>query len=180
MPTDQEQTRPAIGHARVSTLADTLCLKADANAKTAHIKKAAARRFEIAGDDLTILSAAQRRVAADLEEDGPTVDALNAAMPPGGPGPPGAEPPPDGLDRRRQAQETATFMDEQQIRRAFTYHALNADQLDTVELVRANITTVTVTVAKLIPNSRERSTFITLMQQALMMANAAVSIHGDK
>ena len=31
----------------------------------------------------------------------------------------------------------------------------------------------------LLPPSRERSTFITLMQQAQMMANAAVAIHGD-
>ena len=47
------------------------------------------------------------------------------------------------------------------------------------EAIRERMTATVVTIAGLIPPSRERSMFITLCQQAQMMANAALAIHSD-
>ena len=69
----------------------------------------------------------------------------------------------------RQFQEhEAAGMTAQQIRLAFAHHELNAEQQTTVGVVRRTITDTTVTIAKLVPNCRERSTFISLMQQAFL------------
>ena len=46
-----------------------------------------------------------------------------------------------------------------------------------VERIRSIVTQATVEVAELVPQSRERSLFITHMQQAQMIANAGVAIH---
>lgn len=69
-------------------------------------------------------------------------------------------------------------MTEEQIRNTFRYHSPDPDRVAAHEAVRETITEAVVNVASILPNSRERSTFITLCQQAQMMANAALAIHG--
>ena len=69
-------------------------------------------------------------------------------------------------------------MTEAQIRDTFRYHAPTGRKTQSFERIRATMTETAVTVAALCPNSRERSTFLTLMQQAQMMANASIAIHG--
>ena len=46
------------------------------------------------------------------------------------------------------------------------------------DAIRERMTETVVQIAADLPHSRERSTFITLMQQAQMMANASIAIHG--
>ena len=70
-------------------------------------------------------------------------------------------------------------MTEEQIRNTFQYHSPNPESIKVHEAIRELITETTVMIAALIPESRERSLFITHMQQGQMMANAAVAIHGD-
>ena len=69
-------------------------------------------------------------------------------------------------------------MTEAQIRDTFRYHSPNPDAVSAHEAIRGLMTDTVVAVAACLPNSRERSTFITLCQQAQMMANAAIAIHG--
>ena len=69
-------------------------------------------------------------------------------------------------------------MDEAQIRETFRYHAPTERKTATFEEIRERMTETAVAVAKLLPQSRERSLFITGMQRAQMMANASVAIHG--
>lgn len=69
-------------------------------------------------------------------------------------------------------------MKPEEIRETFRYHSPGPEAVRTHERIRARMTDTAVDVAGMIPPSRERSTFITLMQQAQMMANAAVAIHG--
>ena len=64
-------------------------------------------------------------------------------------------------------------MTEAQIRNTFNYHAPTERKVKTFEDVRAAMTETAVSVAAVCPDSRERSMFLTLMQQAQMMANAA-------
>ena len=69
-------------------------------------------------------------------------------------------------------------MTEEQIRETFKYHSPSPDAVKHHERIRENMTETAVTVAAMLPASRERSMYITLMQQAQMMANAAIAIHG--
>lgn len=69
-------------------------------------------------------------------------------------------------------------MNEAQIRETFRYHAPTERKVSTFEKIRELMTETAVEVAALLPHSRERSVFITHMQQAQMMANASVAIHG--
>ena len=69
-------------------------------------------------------------------------------------------------------------MTESEIRDTFRYHSPNPKSVYTHERIRTLMTETVVEIAGMLPHSRERSTFITLMQQAQMMANAAVAIHG--
>ena len=66
------------------------------------------------------------------------------------------------------------------IRETFRYHSPGPASQKTHEAIRELITDTTLTVAGMIPESRERSLFITQMQQAQMMANAAVAIHSNR
>ena len=66
----------------------------------------------------------------------------------------------------------------EQIRETFRYHSPSQEALTLHERIRERMTETAVEIAGAIPHSRERSSFITLMQQAQMMANAAVAIHG--
>ena len=70
-------------------------------------------------------------------------------------------------------------MKEKEIREAFRYHSSDPNMIKKHEEIRRTLTEAVVKVAWLCPNSRERSCFITLMQQAQMMANASIAIHGD-
>ena len=69
-------------------------------------------------------------------------------------------------------------MKEDEIRNTFKYHSPDPDAVATHEVIRELMTETVVTIAGSLPSSRERSLFITLMQQAQMMANAAIAIHG--
>lgn len=69
-------------------------------------------------------------------------------------------------------------MTEAQIRDTFSYHAPTDRKVATFDDIRSRMTETAVAVAAQLPNSRERSMFLTLMQQAQMMANASVAIHG--
>ena len=69
-------------------------------------------------------------------------------------------------------------MTEGQIKNTFRYHSPNPEMVQTHEKIRALMTATVLAVAEMLPVSRERSTFITKMQEAQMMANAAVAIHG--
>ena len=69
-------------------------------------------------------------------------------------------------------------MTEAEILETFRYHSPNPGNVKRHESIREHMAATTVYVAACIPDSRERSLYITLMQQAQMMANAAVAIHG--
>ena len=71
-------------------------------------------------------------------------------------------------------------MTEDEIRNTFQYHSPNPDAVSRHETIRESMTETAVKVAGMIPASRERSLYITLMQQAQMMANAAIAIHSEK
>ena len=71
-------------------------------------------------------------------------------------------------------------MTEAQIRNTFNYHAPDARKVETFDLIRKAMTETAVLVADVCPDSRERSMFLTLMQQAQMMANASIAIHGHR
>ena len=69
-------------------------------------------------------------------------------------------------------------MTESEIRDTFQYHSPSKEAVMFHELIRSMMTETVVVVAEHLPLSRERSLFITLCQQAQMMANAAIAIHG--
>ena len=69
-------------------------------------------------------------------------------------------------------------MTEDQIRDTFSYHSPTVQSVEVHENIRCKMTDTVVQIAGILPTSRERSTFITLCQQAQMMANAAIAIHG--
>ena len=71
-------------------------------------------------------------------------------------------------------------MTPEKIRSTFRYHSPNPASQQKHEAIRERITETVLAVAEMIPESRERSLFITHMQQAQMMANAAVAIHGTR
>lgn len=68
-------------------------------------------------------------------------------------------------------------MTEAEIRETFRYHSPDPRRVQMHEEIRETITEATVKIAAMLPTSRERSLFITDMQRAQMMANAAVAIH---
>ena len=69
-------------------------------------------------------------------------------------------------------------MTEQEIVEVFTFHPPTPERIRAHELVREVLRDATVEIAPTLPHSRERSAFITHMQSAAMMANAALAIHG--
>lgn len=71
-------------------------------------------------------------------------------------------------------------MTEEQIRETFRYHAPDDRKVETFDGIRHCMTEAAVRVAAVTPDSRERSLFLTLMQQAQMMANASIAIHGHR
>ena len=71
-------------------------------------------------------------------------------------------------------------MTEAEIRNTFRYHSPSPENVKKHEAIRHQMTETVLAVTAQLPVSRERSTFITLMQQAQMMANAAIAIHGEE
>ena len=71
-------------------------------------------------------------------------------------------------------------MTPEKIRETFRYHSPGPENQRTHEAIRERITETVLAVAELIPESRERSLFITKMQEAQMLANAAVAIHSNR
>lgn len=69
-------------------------------------------------------------------------------------------------------------MTEAQIRETMRYHSPGVERVKVHEAIREHCTETAVNVAALIRPSRERSLFLTKMQEAQMMANAALAIHG--
>ena len=69
-------------------------------------------------------------------------------------------------------------MTEAEIRDTFRYHRPDPGKLAAFELVRELMVETVAEIAAILPPSRERSTFITDMQRAQMMANASIAIHG--
>ena len=59
----------------------------------------------------------------------------------------------------------------------FKYHVPKADQPQKYELVRAQAKLFAETVLALCPDSRERSTALTNIQQSVMWANASIAIN---
>ena len=71
-------------------------------------------------------------------------------------------------------------MTTRQIENTFKYHSPNKSSRALHEAIRKRMTATVVDIAGIIPTSREREIFIELMQQAQMMANAAVAIHSPE
>ena len=69
-------------------------------------------------------------------------------------------------------------MTEAEIRDTFRYHQPSPEAVEDMERIRKTMREAVVSIAARLPASRERSTFITLMQQANMTANASIAIHG--
>ena len=64
---------------------------------------------------------------------------------------------------------------EKQIKETFTYHPPKGDQTERYVLIRGAANTLALTWAANCPESRELSAALTLLQQANMMANAAIA-----
>ena len=71
-------------------------------------------------------------------------------------------------------------MTPEKIRNTFRYHSPSPASQKKHESIRSIITETVLAVAELLPESRERSLFITKMQEAQMIANAAVAIHSNR
>ena len=65
-----------------------------------------------------------------------------------------------------------------QITESFRHHNPTPKQVEAFNGVEEAITNVTIKIAGLIPPSRERSLFITKMQEAKMWANTGLAVHG--
>ena len=82
------------------------------------------------------------------------------------------------LARPRQRLVKEAQSTEAEIKDAFRYHSPSRGAVEVHEGIRQRMTGVVAAIARVLPHSRERSTFITHMQQAQMTANAAAAIHG--
>lgn len=69
-------------------------------------------------------------------------------------------------------------MNEDEIRDILKYHVVDRETQDAMAAVRAVITDAAVTVAGMLPPSRERELFITHIQEGQMQAIASLAIHG--
>lgn len=63
------------------------------------------------------------------------------------------------------------------IENMFTYHAPNPSQIQRYQVIREGAKQLGRTMLNCCPHSRERSAAITLLQNAVMMANAAIAIN---
>ena len=71
-------------------------------------------------------------------------------------------------------------MTNEEIQETFRYHPASKARQRKHEDFREAMRSVTTDIAADLPPCRERSLFITKMQEALMMANAALAIHGAR
>ena len=69
-------------------------------------------------------------------------------------------------------------MTDDQITEIFTYHPPDVEQQVTYEANRETMRVAVLEIADTLPGCREKSLFITKCQEAMMMANAAIAIHG--
>ena len=69
-------------------------------------------------------------------------------------------------------------MTEAELHDTFSYHQPSPEAVEDMERIRKTMRQAVMRVAARLPASRERSTFITLMQEASMMAIASIAIHG--
>ena len=65
----------------------------------------------------------------------------------------------------------------QQIEQTFIYHAVKEDQAGRYVQIRAEAKIFAQMLATNCPESRELSTALTLLQQSVMMANAAIAVN---
>lgn len=70
-------------------------------------------------------------------------------------------------------------MTPEQIQEAFQWHPPTPDKIDKYSKIRKILTSAALEIGGMTPPSRERSMFLTLLQQAQMMANASIAIHGE-
>lgn len=69
-------------------------------------------------------------------------------------------------------------MTEQQLVDLFTYHTPNQRQVNAYAEIRTAARDLALTINRLCPESREKSSAITWLQMANMLANASIAIHG--
>ena len=65
----------------------------------------------------------------------------------------------------------------EELEQIFTYHAPKGDQTERYVAIREAVKAAAVVINQHCPESREKSLAITNLQQASMMANAAIAIH---
>ena len=68
-------------------------------------------------------------------------------------------------------------MTPEKIRDTFAHHPPSPAKAQQHDQVREYMIATAVAIADLLPESRERSLFLTKMQEAQMFANAAIAIH---
>lgn len=71
-------------------------------------------------------------------------------------------------------------LDLDEIRKIFIYHPPTPKRAKIHEEIRNEMIQCVASIGSKIPHSRERSVFITKCQEAMMFANAALAIHGEK
>jgi hypothetical protein len=75
------------------------------------------------------------------------------------------------MDKR----EDERAMVNEQIEKAFTYHAPKEGQTGRYETIRSNAKVFAIAINELCPNSREKSLALTKLEEAVMWANAAIA-----
>lgn len=73
------------------------------------------------------------------------------------------------------------MVDRHELEDRFRYHPpANGEVVESHQWVRANCLTLASTLNDVLPESREKSLALTAVQEAMMWANAAIAIHGNK
>jgi hypothetical protein len=72
----------------------------------------------------------------------------------------------------------AGFVDEFQLAQRFTTHEISSDEIERCERLRALAYTFAQSVLDLVPESRERSMAINMIDQSVMWANAGIARNG--
>jgi hypothetical protein len=68
-------------------------------------------------------------------------------------------------------------MTEEELRNIFTFHSVKGDQADRYPKIRQAGLDLALVILDNCPDSRERSTAFTRIQEAIMFANAAIAVH---
>ena len=67
------------------------------------------------------------------------------------------------------------MIDEEELKKRFTYHPPKGDQVERYEYLRGAALEFARIIVEKTPYSREQSVALTLLEQAVMMANAAIA-----